>query len=96
MLCACAATLITPHPPTSKLQADNDVEWLNVQARSIMRKRGIPMIDLHAAVVGGCGSAPQAECFGIKECFCPHCADSGYNWLANNTIVPALAQLLGL
>lgn len=83
----------------SALQPDNDVRWLNQQARAIMDRRGIPMVDLHAAITRKCGTAPQASCFGSPGCFCPHCpahGGEGYKWLANSTIVPVLSKLLGL
>lgn len=41
-----------------------------------------------------CTVAPQ-DCFGIKNCFCPHCPGAGYEFLANTTIAPAIRALLG-
>ena len=71
---------------------------LNNQAAAIMTQHSIPTINLHDAVVQKCGPVPQAECFGMKGCFCPHCAGrpagQGYDWLATSTIVPALTKLL--
>ena len=72
---------------------------LNAQAKAIMAKAGIPIVDLYAAITGKCGKVPQAQCFGSKGCFCPHCPGTdkrglGYSWLANTTIVPAIAKLL--
>ena len=81
-------------PMICKPRADQDVSWLNVQAKTIMAKHGVKTVDLHQAVTTKCGAAPQASCFGAKECFCPHCASIGYEWLANSTIAPAIRQLL--
>lgn len=66
---------------------------LNKQAAAIMAKHGIPTVDLYKAITAKCGPVPQAECFGVQGCFCPHC-EAGYSWLANSTIVPALTKLL--
>ena len=81
-------------PMICKLQADNDVQWLNEQAKQIMRKLGVQTVDMYEAVIGRCGKAPQESCFGAKDCFCPHCASAGYEWLANSTIVPAIQEAL--
>lgn len=70
---------------------------LNKQAAAIMAEAGIPTVDLYKAITGKCGPVPQAECFGSKGCYCPHCPANGglgYSWLANNTIVPAINKLL--
>lgn len=67
---------------------------LNEQAKDIMAKHHIPTVDLYAAITGECGAVPQPECFGRKGCFCPHCPGEGYKWLANATLVPAIAKLL--
>ena len=70
---------------------------LNAQAVAIMAEAKIPTVDLYAAITGKCGAVPQAECFGQKGCFCPHCGGKGglgYSWLTNSTIVPAIAKLL--
>ena len=76
---------------------DDIQRGLNMQALAIMEKAGIPTVDLYAAITGKCGTVPQAECFGEKGCFCPHCpahGGLGYSWLANSTIVPAIEKLL--
>jgi len=70
---------------------------LNKQAVAIMAAAGIPTVDLYAAIVGKCGPVPQHSCFGTAGDFCPHDISktgAGYTWLANSTIVPALAKLL--
>jgi hypothetical protein len=55
-------------------------------------------VDLYAAITGKCGRVPQASCFNLTGCFCPHCpgrpAGQGYDWLATSTIIPALTKLL--
>eukprot|EP00935_MAST-01C_sp_MAST-1C-sp1_P001878 g1878.t1 len=81
-------------PMICKEQADNDVQWLNEQAKQIMQKLGVQTVDMYGAVIGRCGKAPQQSCFGAKGCFCPHCASAGYEWLANSTIVPAIEEAL--
>jgi len=84
-------------PELCSAATDAIVQANNVQAAAIMAKHGIPMVDMHKAIVGKCGPAPQAFCFGSKGCFCPHCpADDGlgYAWLANTTIAPAIRPLL--
>ena len=78
----------------AKVGADNDVCELNRRAASIMEAKHIPTVDLHAAIVGECGPAPQPTCFGLKDCFSPHCGAIGYEWLANSTVVPAIRALL--
>jgi hypothetical protein len=70
---------------------------LNVEAVKIMAKYNIPTVDLYAAITGHCGPVPQASCFGTKGEFCPHDISKtgvGYAWIANSTIVPAIAKLL--
>ena len=57
----------------------------------------IPTINLHDAVVAVCGPPPQPKCFNATGCFCPHCAArgaTGYNFLVDKVIVPALTKLL--
>lgn len=74
--------------------SDAIVLTLNNQAAALMASHRIPTVNLHDAIVAHCGPVPQASCFGQQGCFCPHCADAGYAWLANSTIVPALRKLL--
>lgn len=79
--------------------ADQDgcVVNLNNQAAAIMKKHNIPTINLHDAITQECGPAPNSSCFGAHECFCPHCSPDngvGYEYLAVNTIVPAITKLL--
>eukprot|EP01046_Picozoa_sp_COSAG06_P043627 COSAG06_NODE_5746_length_3294_cov_21.607512_2_plen_287_part_00 len=77
---------------------DATVVELNKQAAAIMAKHSIPTVNLHDAITGKCGGVPQAACFNMTGCFCPHCggrpAGQGYDWLAASTIVPALTKLL--
>ena len=47
------------------------------QAAAIMAKNNIPTVDLYKAITTKCGAVPQAECFGSKGCFCPHCPANG-------------------
>jgi acyl-CoA thioesterase-1 len=74
------------------------VQKLNTEAADVMKAADIPMVDLHSTIVGKCGAAPVAECFGSKSCFCPHCPGGGnaggYSWVVNSTIVPAIRALL--
>jgi len=81
-------------PMLCNTNSDGCVVNLNNQAKAIMDKYKIPTVDLHGAVVGYCGPVPQASCFGEDGCFCPHCVDAGYQWLAETTIVPAIKPLL--
>ena len=76
---------------------DGCVVNLNNQAAAIMTKHEIPMINLHDAITGQCGRAPNASCFGEAHCFCPHCSPGngiGYEFLAEHTIVPALTKMI--
>ena len=81
-------------PMLADARADRDVRSLNQAAAEVMATRNISTIDLHAAIVLRCGPVPQSECFGIKNCFSPHCGGTathipgqptkGYYWLANS------------
>jgi hypothetical protein len=76
---------------------DATIRSNNVHAAAIMKKHGIPTVDLHAPIISQCGASPQATCFNQSQCFCPHCpmADGvGYEWLAKNVVVPAINMLL--
>jgi hypothetical protein len=78
-------------------EQDGCVVNLNNQAAAIMARHDIPVINLHDAITGECGAAPNASCFGEPHCFCPHCSPGngvGYEYLANTIIVPALTKLL--
>merc|ERR1712159_401754 len=66
---------------------------LNAQAAQVMADNDIPTVDLYHAITNKCGPVPQATCFGLKGCYCPHCPP-GYEWLANSTISPAIRKLL--
>jgi hypothetical protein len=67
---------------------------LNPAAAAIMRSRGVATVDLYAAVTERCGAVPQASCFGLAGCFCPHCNEAGYAYLADAVIVPAIQAAL--
>jgi hypothetical protein len=58
-----------------------------------MDSLSIPHISLHDAIVKKCGPVPQARCFDVEGCFCPHCPP-GYQWLAESTVAPAIKSLL--
>lgn len=81
-------------PLLANPRADADVRELNRRAASVMRECGVPTLDLHAAVVGRCGTPPITRCFNASGCFSPHCAPAGYAWLAESTIAPAIRLLL--
>jgi len=84
-------------PDMCDVPTNDLVEQLNKQAQQIMAAAGIPIVDLYGAITGECGPVPQPACFGSQGCFCPHCYGNdqlGYQWLTNNTIVPAIAKLL--
>lgn len=67
---------------------------INPAAVNIMADAGLPTVDLHAAVVEKCGPVPTQSCFNMTGCFCPHCSNDGYQWLAQTTIAPAIRSLL--
>lgn len=76
---------------------DGCVVNLNNQAAAIMAKYEIPTINLHDSVVAVCGPPPQPTCFNSTGCFCPHCngrGATGYAFLTDKVIVPALTKLL--
>ncbi len=76
---------------------DDLVKSLNAQAAATMAAQSIATVDLHKAIIGKCGKAPQAACFGSTGCFSPHCPGNGgegYSWLVNTTIAPAIRKLL--
>ena len=85
-------TTTTPFICTA--QQDGCVQTLNGWAFDIMSARGIPVIDTYTAVIAACGKAPQASCFGAAQCWCPHCGDAGYKWLAGSVVAPALRAML--
>ena len=66
---------------------------LNADALSVMEENDIAVCDTHARIVEQCGAAPVSECFGVDNCYCPHCA-GGYDYLANEVIAPAIRALL--
>jgi hypothetical protein len=73
---------------------DGCVQNLNNQADKIMAAAGVPVLKTYEAVIAQCGKAPQASCFGAKGCWCPHCSDAGYSWLAGKIVAPALRAML--
>eukprot|EP00729_Bicosta_minor_P001691 gene1691-34605_t len=83
-------------PMINSPRADQDVVELNRRAAIVMSSASIPTINLHDAVIAKCGPVPQSHCFNASNCFSPHCAEVGYEWLANSTIVPAFKKILGL
>ena len=60
-------------PELCSASSDQVVQRNNAVAVDIMTKLGIQTVDMHKAITAKCGDAPQAECFGSKGCFCPHC-----------------------
>lgn len=66
---------------------------LNAAAAAIMAARGVWTVDMHGPIVEKCGPAPVQECFGVKQCYCPHCPGA-YNWLADTIIAPAIRAAL--
>eukprot|EP00945_MAST-04E_sp_MAST-4E-sp1_P008004 g8004.t1 len=84
-------------PYMCAVKNDGCVVNLNNQAAAIMAKYNVPTINLHDSIVGKCGPPPQTSCFNVSDCFCPHCGSGGapgYQFLANEVIVPALSKLL--
>jgi len=84
-------------PEMCDAASDAVVQSNNKAAIAIMAKYKIPTVDLHAAVTGVCGPAPNATCFGQKTCFCPHCPQAhgiGYEYLTTHVIVPAITKAL--
>ena len=70
---------------------------LNAAAASIASSLGIWLADPHGPIVAMCGAAPVQTCFGVGDCFCPHCpggAPNAYEWLADNVIAPQIRLLL--
>jgi hypothetical protein len=67
---------------------------LNPAAGAVMRGLGVPTVDLYVAVTEKCGAVPQASCFGLAGCFCPHCNADGYAFLADTVIAPAIRAAL--
>lgn len=89
------------------VKANDNVAQLNAAARRIMASFSISTVDLQTAIVDKCAplkdgvrQLPVKSCFNSSGCFCPHCPNSlarpspGYEWLAENTIVPAIRTLL--
>jgi len=89
------AQLVFAHttPYLCSAAADGCVQSLNNAADAVMAAAGVPVIDPYGPIVAKCGKAPVQNCFGETGCFCPHCP-SGYAWVANTVIIPALRALL--
>ena len=66
---------------------------LNAGASKIMGEQGVPTVNTYGAIVDKCGNAPVANCFGVDNCYCPHCG-GGYDFLANEVIAPAIRAAL--
>lgn len=66
----------------------------NQKAESLMRRFGIPTVDLHGPIIKKCGEVPKDSCFDWDDCWSPHCSKNGYEWLASTTITPAIRSLL--
>lgn len=66
---------------------------LNNQADAIMVKYGIPTVNPHDAIIGWCGPVPNTHCFGVGQCFCPHCPGVGYEHLAG-LLAPVIRAML--
>merc|ERR1712194_1434 len=88
-------------PNLCDANSDGCVITLNNRAAQIMDRYNVPTVNLHDAVVSQCGEPnPSSACWGLKGCFCVHCAagkeGQGYDWLASSTVVPAIQKLMGL
>eukprot|EP01064_Diplonema_japonicum_P012884 TRINITY_DN20230_c0_g1_i1.p1 TRINITY_DN20230_c0_g1~~TRINITY_DN20230_c0_g1_i1.p1 ORF type:complete len:332 (+),score=56.88 TRINITY_DN20230_c0_g1_i1:42-998(+) len=81
-------------PMMCSMSSDYNVQALNKMAAGVMSSHGIPTLDMHTPIVNKCGPIPNADCFGIQNCFCPHCPGAGYEFIANGTIVPRLRAML--
>lgn len=66
---------------------------LNAAAAQIMAENNIWTVDMHGPIINKCGPAPVASCFGVKQCYCPHCPGA-YDWLAKTIIAPAIRAAL--
>ena len=90
------AKLVFAHttPYICTAQQDGCVQTLNNWADEIMATAGIPVLPTYEAVIAQCGTAPQASCFGEAGCWCPHCTDAGYVFIAEKVVSPALRSLL--
>ena len=82
----------TPYICTA--QQDGCVQTLNNWADEIMATAGIPVLSTYEAVITKCGKAPQTSCFNETGCWCPHCTDTGYQYLANTVVSPGLRAML--
>ena len=65
---------------------DQKVLELNEIAAGVMAKRNITVVDLYATMTA-CGNVTCGACK-------PHCGTSGYTYLVENAIVPAIKKAL--
>jgi hypothetical protein len=92
----------TTTPMLCTKEQDDTVLLLNAMALDVMKDPAhrVPVLDLHAAIVGECGAVPQQSCPSVSDdgdpCFCPHCNDEAYAWLSTTAIAPAIRKELGL
>lgn len=82
----------TPYICTA--QQDGCVQTLNHWADEVMAAAGVPVLPTYEAAIAQCGEAPQSSCFGASGCWCPHCSDAGYVYIAGNVVSPALRAML--
>ena len=75
-------------------QQDGCVQTLNHWADEVMAAASVPVLPTYEAAIAQCGEAPQASCFGADSCWCPHCADAGYVYIAGTVVSPALRAML--
>ncbi len=75
-------------------QQDGCVQTLNHWADEVMAAASIPVLPTYESAIAQCGEAPQASCFGDSQCWCPHCGDAGYVYIAGNVVSPALRAML--
>lgn len=80
-------------PFLCEARVDSFISARNKVVAGMMSRYGIPTVDPHAAIVSKCGPAPQASCFNLERCWCPHCPP-GYAWLAKSLYEPALRAIL--
>jgi len=82
-------------PFLCNLTSNGAVETLNNLAADIMSPRKIPVVSAFDAIIKKCGPLPISDCFGVKDCFCPHCPTAGYEWTVANVLAPAVQRILG-
>ena len=81
-------------PFLCSVETDNIIaNTLNADATEVMKVNNVSILDTHQPILDQCGAAPVTSCFGVENCYCPHCS-GGYDFLANNVIAPAIMALL--